>query len=307
MLGPGQTQNHTGLPAVGSYRLLAMGDLESTLESLQATGMSGYEAKAYLALLGSGEPINGYEVAKRSGVPRSTVYESLAKLILRGAAFEISSENGSTLYVALPPQALIQRLSRSFQSHLDHLGAVLPAVNAPVKSHLVHNIDGRLAVLERASDLVYSATKELYVSAWAEELEALRGPLEHAEHERVDIVLLRFGHSTVNLGASYDHVFASAEVVLERVGCRLLVVAPDRESVLIGGAVGDSMWGLFSDDPAVVLLAVEYVRHDISYQVLVEELGMERVRNLTSTNPTLLRLETGRGAPGLGRRGGGSG
>ena len=111
----------------------------------------------------------------------------------------------------------------------------------------------------------------------------------------------------MNLGASYDHVFASAEVVLERVGCRLLVVAPDRESVLIGGAVGDSMWGLFSDDPAVVLLAVEYVRHDISYQVLVEELGMERVRNLTSTNPTLLRLETGRGAPGLGRRGGGSG
>jgi hypothetical protein len=63
------------------------------------------------------------------------------------------------------------------------------------------------------------------------------------------------------------------------------------------------MWGLYSDDPAVVLLAVEYVRHDISYQVLVEELGIDRVRTLTSTNPTLRRLQTGRGAPGLERRG----
>ncbi|HUZ08844.1 MAG TPA: helix-turn-helix domain-containing protein [Acidimicrobiales bacterium] len=280
-----------------------MPEVERILESLQATGMSGYEAKAYLALLGAGEPINGYEVAKRSGVPRSTVYESLAKLLLRGAAFEIRTENGSTLYVALPPQTLIQRLSRSFQSHLDHLNSVLPEVTEPVESHLVHNMDGRSAVLERAADLIYSAKKELYVSAWAEELDELRFPLEDAVRKRVDIVLLRFGDSSVDVGASYNHVFSSPEVVLDRVGCRLLVIAPDRESVLIGGAVGENMWGLFSDDPAVVLLAVEYVRHDISYQVLVEELGIDRVRKLTSTNPTLRRLETGRGAPGLERRG----
>jgi sugar-specific transcriptional regulator TrmB len=278
-------------------------EIEAILESLQATGMSGYEAKAYLALLGAGEPINGYEVAKRSGVPRSTVYESLAKLLLRGAAFEIRSENGSTLYVALPPQTLTQRLSRSFQSHLDHLNSVLPMVTEPVKSHLVHNMDGRSAVIERAADLIYSAKRELYVSAWAEELDELRLPLEDAVRQRVDIVLLRFGDTSVSVGASYDHVFSSPDVVLDRVGCRLLVIAPDRESVLIGGAVGENMWGLYSDDPAVVLLAVEYVRHDISYQVLVEELGIDRVRTLTSTNPTLRRLQTGRGAPGLERRG----
>jgi sugar-specific transcriptional regulator TrmB len=278
-------------------------EFESILESLQATGMSGYEAKAYLALLGAGEPINGYEVAKRSGVPRSTVYETLGKLTLRGAAFEIRSENDSTLYVALAPQALLGRLSRSFQGHLDHLASNLPEVTQPAQSHLVHNIDGRDAVIERASDLVYAAKKELYVSAWAEELADLEVPLRMAEQQHVDILLLRFGETSVHLGAFYDHVFSSPEVVLERVGCRLLVIAPDRESVLIGGAVGDTMWGLFSDDPAVVLLAVEYVRHDIAYQVLVQELGIERVRDLMSTNSTLLRLETGRGAPGLERRG----
>ena len=37
----------------------------------------------------AGTPLNGYEVAKRSGVPRSTVYETLAKLVGRGAAYEV--------------------------------------------------------------------------------------------------------------------------------------------------------------------------------------------------------------------------
>ena len=48
-----------------------------------------HEAKAYVALVAAGGPLNGYEAAKRSGVPRSTVYETLAKLVARGAAFEV--------------------------------------------------------------------------------------------------------------------------------------------------------------------------------------------------------------------------
>ena len=35
------------------------------LDLLADAGFSGYEAKAYLALLAAGEPMNGYEVAKR--------------------------------------------------------------------------------------------------------------------------------------------------------------------------------------------------------------------------------------------------
>jgi len=62
--------------------------LTAIVERLQHLGMSGYEAKAYVALVASGVPINGYEVAKKSGVPRSTVYEPLGKLAARGAAFE---------------------------------------------------------------------------------------------------------------------------------------------------------------------------------------------------------------------------
>ena len=95
-------------------------------------------------------------------------------------------------------------------------------------------------------------------------------------------------------------MFSTPDVVLQRVGCRLLVVTTDYEQVLIGGVVeGGSMWGVFSDDPAVVLVAVEYIHHDIAFQILVERLGVDEVEALFRTNPTLVRLATGRGAPGL--------
>ena len=68
---------------------------EQAQELLKGAGLSGYEAKAYLALLAGGEPMNGYEVAKASGVPRSTVYETLGKLVARGAAFEVNGDGGT--------------------------------------------------------------------------------------------------------------------------------------------------------------------------------------------------------------------
>lgn len=265
--------------------------------------MSGYEAKAYLALIGANHPINGYEVAKRSGVPRSTVYETLGKLLLRGAAFEVRSSDDSTEYVALPADALIRRLRHSFDEHLEQLSGSLPHVTAPPTSHLLHTIEGRDALLERARDLIDLSTGTLDVSAWSDELEELEPSLRRAESRGVEVSLLRFGHDIEPVGHTLVHMFAASDVVLNRVGCRLLVVAADREEVLIGGVVaGGSVWGVFSDDPAVVLVAIEYIRHDIAFQILVERMGLAEVEELYKTDPTLVRLATGRGAPGLDRR-----
>ncbi len=276
---------------------------ESLLQSLQAVGMSAYEAKAYVALVGAGRAVNGYEIAKQSGVPRSTVYETLGKLCARGAAFEVRSDDDAVGYVALPPEALIRRLRHGFDQHLDQLRVDLPHVTVRPQSHLLHTIEGRDAVLERARDLVDLATTSLDVSAWAEEVDELAANLRRAEQRGVEVSLLHFGDDFEPIGHSLAHVFAAPDVVLDRVGCRLIVIASDRAEVLIGGVVhGGATWGVFSDDPAVVLVAIEYIRHDIAFQILVERMGTAEVEAFYRTDPTLIRLATGRGAPGLDRR-----
>ena len=75
--------------------------------ALTEIGFTEYEAKVYLALLRE-NPANGYQVSKKSGVPRSMVYEALGRLSTRGAVLE-TIEDRATLYRPLPPEMLLDR------------------------------------------------------------------------------------------------------------------------------------------------------------------------------------------------------
>ena len=265
---------------------------EKVLQELQNLGMSGYEAKAYVALASSEGALTGYEVAKVSGVPRSTVYETLAKLIARGAAFETRGDNGSPAYLPLPPPALLSRLRREFEESLGSLTSALPRLRLPMPSYTTHHLSGHVAVRERAMDIIETAAKEVYASIWPEDAADLVPALRAAEARGVDISLLSFGEYEP-IGNFFLHRLASPEIALERVGCRLLVVAADRRSVLIGGELDDESWAVYSEDPAVVLVALEYVRHDIAIQILADRIGQERVEEVWYKDPTLARVRSG--------------
>jgi sugar-specific transcriptional regulator TrmB len=275
--------------------------MEKIVGQLKDIGMSGYEAKAYVTLLQCARPVNGYEVAKRSGVPRSTVYETLAKLVSRGAAFEVrdAASNGGTSYLALPAESLLSRLRREFDGRLSALSVSLPEVVAPLDASLVYNIRGRSNVLERARGLIDSANEDLFISVWPEDAESLLDSMERATQRGAEVFVMSFGPLGRSIGYTYEHQFSSKDVVLERTGVRLFVICPDRRSVLIGGSLEGDMWAMWSDDPAVVLVAAEYVRHDIAMQVLVERLGAEATDEFWHVDPALVRLQHGRGAAGL--------
>lgn len=271
---------------------------DRAIDLLKSIGMSGYEAKAYVALVQAGRPLNGYEIAKASGVPRSTVYETLGKLVARGAAFEVNTRTNATAYLALPAETLIGRLRHELESTIDDLGAVLPALSAPPTAHVVQHLKGTDDVLTRALDVVDSATDALFMSLWPDELDALRPALRRARQRRVEVTCIVFGAVDTDLavlGRFYQHRFSNPEVVEERLGCRVFTVVADRDAVLVGAAENGTTWGVWSDDPAVVLLAGEYVRHDIALQVMVERIGGSDLETFWNTDAVLeyLRSTTG--------------
>jgi hypothetical protein len=77
-------------------------------------------------------------------------------------------------------------------------------------------------------------------------------------------------------------------------GYRLFGVVGDSRQAVIGGFRGETGWGVFSDNPAVVLIATEYVRHDIAMQILGTTLGSEQVTELMRNNPEFIRLRASR-------------
>jgi len=271
---------------------------ERAIDLLKDIGMSGYEAKAYVALVQAGRPLNGYEIAKASGVPRSTVYETLGKLVARGAAFEVNARANATAYLALPAETLIGRLRHDLESTIDDLGAVLPALTAPPTAHVVQHLQGNDDVLARAVDVVDSAREALFVSVWPEELAPMRPALRRARQRRVEVSCIVFGDVDPELapmGRFYPHRFSNPDVVEQRLGCRVFTVVADRHAVLVGAAEGGTTWGVWSDDPAVVLLAGEYVRHDIALQLIVERIGGSELESFWDNDPVLeyLRSTTG--------------
>lgn len=263
---------------------------ERALELLKAGGMSGYEAKAYLSLLVAGRPLNGYEVAKSSGVPRSTVYETLAKLVGRGAAFEVNRPDNGVAYVALPADAWVGRLRRELSSTIEGLSDVLPRLGAARETHLVQHVHGLEAVLDRAVDLIEGAHRDLFVSLWPDEIDRLRPALDASVARGVDVSLIAFGELAEPIGRSYVHHYSEPDVVLARLGCRIFTVVADRNAVLIGGVDGGEVWGMWSDDPAVALVAAEYVRHDIALQLIGDRLRQAGLEEFWRTDPELERL-----------------
>ncbi|GAA1389719.1 helix-turn-helix domain-containing protein [Pseudonocardia kongjuensis] len=237
---------------------------------LQRLGMSGYEAKAYVALVLAAEPVNGYEVAKRSGVPRSTVYETLGKLVGRGAAYEVRTDDDSVGYVPLPPRSLLERMRREFDRTIQVLEDELPRLATPPPVRLVHSLAERSTLLERAEDVVTAAEGELYMSGWPDDLDALTPGARRAEERGVAVRRVVFGDDGDPVGWTTEHRYSSPEAVEENLGQRLLVVVADRSQAVIGGLTADRTWGLYTDDPAAVLLAVDYVRHDIAMHVVAD-------------------------------------
>lgn len=284
-------------PRAGGWEHVGVSQ-QTVIDELQRLGMTGYEAKAYSALVAAGGPLSGYEVAKRSGVPRSTVYETISKLANRGAAYEVRTGEDVVSYIALPPTALLDRLGREFDASIDTLREALPRLAAPTHVRMMHDLPDRSSLLARAEDVVTAARTDLFVSGFPEEIEALKPVIRQAEHAGVDVTAVVFGEDDDPVGRTFTHRFSAPEVVLENLGCRLLVLVADRDQAVIGGAVEAEGWGAYTDDPAVVLVAVEYVRHDIALHLIAERFATaDEFDIFWNSDPTLRGFRSDHGAP----------
>lgn len=262
---------------------------EQALDLLKRSGMSGYEAKAYVALLGAGEPLNGYEVAKLSGVPRSTVYETLGKLVARGFAFQVS-EDDTVSYVPLPSDALVGRIRRDTSETIEGLETVLPSIGRALDARVVQHLHTDDDVMQRTIDVIECARRSVWLSIWPGEIAAYKRAVTAAADRGVNVFVICYGDASELPGRIHEHRFSSPEVVKDRVGCELSLVVADHNQVVIAGRTPDVVWGIWSDDPVVALVAAEHVRHDIALQLVANRLEEAGLGDFWLDNPDLEAL-----------------
>lgn len=162
--------------------------MKTTMKAFQIAGFSDYEGRAYAALVRA-NPLNGYELAKASGVPRASIYGVLEKLEARRTIVRVDGLDG-TRFAPIPPAELLQRLKENYEHNLAALNEALTGLKAPAEVDRVWNARGYAAFMDQARAVLSYARQRLILAVWREEAATLAAPIAEAYDRGVEIVTL---------------------------------------------------------------------------------------------------------------------
>ncbi|HYW53514.1 MAG TPA: helix-turn-helix domain-containing protein [Candidatus Elarobacter sp.] len=238
--------------------------------ALQRLGFAEYEARAYVALVAR-SPLNGYELAKASGIPRANVYGVLERLAARRAVVRLD-EPGGTRYAPVPPGELMQRLGSEFRQAADDTSRALEALEPAAEHDPVVNVRGYPALLDMARAALRAARRSLLIAVWPQEALALRAEVAEAERRDVAITTLCMAACERECGGCRGAVYryrASADDAPRR-----LVVVPDGAELVAGEVRSDDdAQSVRTRQPLMVDVANASVRSSIALAAVVADLG----------------------------------
>lgn len=267
---------------------------EEIYRSLQKLGYSTYECKAYIGLL-KHSPITGYEISKRTGVPRSMIYEVLGKLLDKGAVHTVPSD--PVTYAPLPARELINRTRSEFEQSFQYLETRLTALEGEREVDVIHRIHSDAHVIAEMNTMIKQAEEELWFSIWENEFSYIQDETINRQEQKLPIYAIVFGPDQIKLGFTTHHNYMSPQVAEERMGGRLTIIARDNKEVLIANfSPGSTAWAIKTEDPALVLVAMEYIRHDIMFSELVKKVGSDKAEALWRGHKDLYHVVTGKWA-----------
>lgn len=251
---------------------------EQSLSALNQLGFTQYEARAYCALL-SGPPMNGHEVARASNVPPSKIYETLNRLVEKGAVLVQRGE--PVTYAASPREAVLEAARAKFERAFEAADTALSRIPTQRDPGQIWMLRERDAVLAALAQKIASAQGQVFAALWDEELAQLRDPLEQAARRGCNVHIAVYGTTRLDGPNSYDLTLCGRSAVERLGGRRLSTVVTDGTDSLVAEFRNDgSVDAVMSDSPVISLLAIEYIKADVLGRLLINELGEPRFEQL---------------------------
>lgn len=155
------------------------------IENLLLFGLGRQEALIYITLLKNGE-LTGYEVAKLTGISRSNVYNALASLVERGAAYVC--EGSANKYVAVSIEEFCNNRIRYLQEQEKYLLMNAPKRQLPTEGYIT--IEGYDHIIDKIHHMILGATQRIYFSATESFLEKWEKEIGTLLEKKVKVVLL---------------------------------------------------------------------------------------------------------------------
>lgn len=238
-------------------------------EFLTNLGFSVNEAKVYVTLLRH-RVLNGYEIAKLSGVARSLVYDVINRLVAKGAVIKIDGE--PNFYKPVEYSALLDRLREDSVRNIDAAREALAGiVSQPAEDDYVVNIVGVEKCIARAKEMISCANAEISLSAWRGAVEVLRGDLAVAIERGVKVYIFTFEDIALPGATIFSYRISDAQTLFPY---RRTTLITDGGECLVGEQDGGHGVFINTRNHAIVSLATDEMVLNIFWQKFIESEGL---------------------------------
>lgn len=258
--------------------------MEKIIALMREIGFTSNEAKAYVALLKT-QPATGYEVATRSGVPRSAIYNVLAKL--KDAGIINAVHHKPARYIALPPAQLQKLMTDRFSSCLESLRGSLDEVVGSAEAAFLWQIHGYREVMDSARGLIERSTKQIALSIWGREAQELEDALQSAAGRGVAVVVFSLTDLPEITGTTFSYDINAAE--LEKHWGHKLILLIDNKMALVGTTELQSSQAIITEESAVVDMALNNLVLDIT--LFGQRKGMDVSHHITALQSRLAPID----------------
>ncbi|HNQ96546.1 MAG TPA: helix-turn-helix domain-containing protein [Treponemataceae bacterium] len=252
--------------------------VDNVVNRLMELGLSEYESRAWLSLVRS-HPRTAYETARESGIPTAKIYMVLDRLVERGFVLEISTADKKR-YVPCEIEDFLSGFRLKTEKIISSLEIDLERIRedkTPVS--YVWNLEGRTEILSRAETMIRGATSTILISVWKEEYISLLPVLQEKETQGLKIAIVFFGDrgDVPVCGSQYQHPIA--DTLYQERGGRGFALVTDGKTACTAtipdkGHSGSEQ-GAWSRSTGFVLLAEDYIKHDIYIMKIVSRFDEE--------------------------------
>ena len=243
------------------------------LAGLRELGFTDYEARIYVQLLKS-SPATAYEVAKAAGVPRANTYAALEALAQRGAVLPVNEE--PLRYVAAPPKALFEAISRQTNSLCSDLSDRLAALTPADPDYHVWMTHGDMAVQDKIDSLIAESRHAIWIKAADDVIRRHKAALRKAAARGVALIIVLFGKDADEFRFNDQCRIYIHERDGTRMGTadNLFTIAVDHERMLTANMEGEVL-AAHTSCPPVVTMAQSLIRHDLYIAEIFAKFGTQ--------------------------------
>lgn len=231
--------------------------MEKIINKLIELGFTKIEATMYITLLKNGK-LNGYQLAKKLDVSKSTIYQMLESMVIKGYIYLIPTE--SKEYLAKEPELLFVELEKRYLKTNKSVKNELRKLQNNSNDEYFIKVSERQNIDNTIIDIIKTSEKEIYLNSDFNLL-PYKNELKKATKRGVRIIAFSF-YKIDNLDLDME-IYYKSDLNNKKITESRLMIVSDLKKSFVVTKLENTIDGIYSENYNFTKIVSEHIHSDI--------------------------------------------